>query len=105
MEEKACILICTHFLYFALAVELLHPMKFHMLSAAYNVIVSVVFGSNDITSGSSPSASGIGSSSRTLSESKALRPANQAPIPSMHGNYMNNCGTISEFFILWWTLF
>ncbi|VVB12996.1 unnamed protein product [Arabis nemorensis] len=43
----------------------------------------VVFGTNCITSGSSPSASGIGSSSRTLSESNALRPPNQAP--SMHG--------------------
>jgi hypothetical protein len=39
--------------------------------------------SNGLTSESSPSASGIGSSSRAPSDSKALRPAIQAP--SMHG--------------------
>ncbi|CAE6085686.1 unnamed protein product [Arabidopsis arenosa] len=71
------------FLYFALVVELLYLLKFHKLNAAYNIIVSVVIGSNDMISETSPSASGIGSSSRTLSDSKGLRVAKQAP--SMHG--------------------
>ncbi|XP_006398741.2 protein REVEILLE 4 isoform X1 [Eutrema salsugineum] len=43
----------------------------------------VAIESNGTTSASSPSASGIGSSSRTQSDCKDLRPANQAP--SMHG--------------------
>ncbi|XP_019084571.1 PREDICTED: protein REVEILLE 4-like [Camelina sativa] len=43
----------------------------------------VVVGSNGILSESSPAASGIGSSSRTLSDSQDLRLAK--PAPSMHG--------------------
>ncbi|CAL9228932.1 unnamed protein product [Arabidopsis halleri] len=43
----------------------------------------VVVGSNGMISETSPSASGIGSSSRTLSDSKGLRVVKQAP--SMHG--------------------
>lgn len=65
-------------------------MKVHLLNM---LIVSDVIESNDSTSGGSPSESGIGSSSRTLSDSKT---GNQAP--SMHGNYSNSCGTTSEFF-------
>ncbi|CAH2074402.1 unnamed protein product [Thlaspi arvense] len=62
---------------------LLHLMKVHMLNAASDVIVSDVIESNGTTSASSPSASGVGSTNRTLSDSKGLRPANQ--VPSMHG--------------------
>lgn len=68
-------------------------MKVHLLNM---LIVSDVIESNDSTSGGSPSESGIGSSSRTLSDSKCLQPANQAP--SMHGNYSNSYGTTSEIF-------
>ncbi|CAN8257328.1 unnamed protein product [Cochlearia groenlandica] len=63
-------------LYFALAAELIHLTRF--TNVVYNVIVSVDFGSNDTTS-----ASGVGSSSRALSDSKGLKPAIQAP--DMHG--------------------
>lgn len=78
---------------FCLGVELIH-----MLNAAYNVIVSAANESNGTTSESSPSASGIGSPSRTLPDSKGLRPANQAP--SMHGKNPNNRGVISKVSIL-----
>ncbi|KAL1200103.1 Protein REVEILLE 4 [Cardamine amara subsp. amara] len=69
--------------FFALAVELCQLMKLHIINVVYNVIVSVVIESNGITNANSPSASGIGSSSRTLSDSNGLRPADQAP--TMHG--------------------
>ncbi|WZY79943.1 hypothetical protein YC2023_026327 [Brassica napus] len=47
------------------------------------LLVSVVIELNGSTSAVSPSASGIGSSSRTLSDSEGLTPVNQAP--SMQG--------------------
>ena len=57
-----------------------------MLIMAYNATDSADIGSKGLLNVSSPSTSGMGSSSRTVSGSEIVRKAKQPPV--LHGNHL-----------------
>lgn len=67
-----------------------------MLIMAYNATDSADIGSKGVLNVSSPSTSGMGSSSRTVSGSEIVKQAKHPPL--LHGNHV----LFMIFYHIWW---
>ncbi|OAP05990.1 RVE8 [Arabidopsis thaliana] len=86
VEQKACTFVYPFcFLHFigSCSKNRFHQRTFHVLIMAYNATDSADIGSKGLLNVSSPSTSGMGSSSRTVSGSEIVRKAKQPPV--LHG--------------------